>query len=206
MASASATSWLMVPALAFPSSWPRGYCTRAKPSAGWPWSPTTMATSTLIGVPNTWPFSRARLAAGVREYGLPLVDHLYSMGHPPFQLFFSCEGWPPLHLCDLISVPSLPIWTVLGSLLWRLCNFTFSLGFLGVRRPALGPALPYRCGLLRSAVFSLALLSRYPPSRVSPINTRRSALRLARRSKVPVIGSWLGSWLDSPSRPLTVPL
>ena len=28
-----------------------------------------------IGVPNTWPFSRSRLAAAVREYGLPLADH-----------------------------------------------------------------------------------------------------------------------------------
>ena len=37
-------------------------------------------------------------------------------------------------------------------------------------------------------------------------NTRRSALRLARCSKVPVIGSFSGSRLDSPSRPLTVPL
>ena len=35
-----------------------------------------MTTITLIGDPNTWPFSRSRLAAGVREYGLPLVDHL----------------------------------------------------------------------------------------------------------------------------------
>ena len=44
------------------------------------------------------------------------------------------------------------------------------------------------------------------PSRVSPFYTRRSALRLARCSKVPVIGSLSGSRLDSPSRPLTVPL
>ena len=165
-----------------------------------------MATSTLIGVPNTWPFSRARLAAGVREYGLPLVDHLFSMGHPPFQLFFSCEGWPPLHLCDLISVPSFQI--VDGFRVTSLATLHFSLSLLSSwefdGQP--GPALPYRCGLLRSAVFSLALLSRYPPSRVSPIHTRRSALRLARRSKVPVIGSLLGSRLDSPSRPLTVPL
>ena len=40
----------------------------------------------------------------------------------------------------------------------------------------------------------------------TPFYTRRSALRLARCSKVPVIGSLSGSPLDSPSRPLTVPL
>ena len=45
---------------------------------------------------------------------------------------------------------------------------------------------------LDSSVFSLALLSQYLPSRVSPFNTRRSALRLARCSKVPVIGSLSG--------------
>ena len=72
-------------------------------------------------------------------------------------------------------------WTVLGSLFSRHSSiFTFSLEYLGVRQPALGPALSRRCGLLRSAVFSLALLSRFLPSRVSPFNTRRSALRLAR--------------------------
>ena len=49
-------------------------------------------------------------------------------------------------------------------------------------------------------------LSQSLPSRVSPFYTRRSALRLARCSKVPVIGSLSGSRLDSPSRPLTVPL
>ena len=52
----------------------------------------------------------------------------------------------------------------------------------------------------------MALLSQYLPSRVSPFNTRRSALRLARCSKVPVIGSLSESRLDSPSRPSTVPL
>ena len=59
---------------------------------------------------------------------------------------------------------------------------------------------------LDSSVISLALLSQYLPSRVSLFNTRRSALRLARCSKVPVIGSLSGSRLDSPSRPLKVPL
>ena len=44
------------------------------------------------------------------------------------------------------------------------------------------------------------------PSRVSPFYTRWWALRLARCSKVPVISSFLGSRLDSPSRSLTVPL
>ena len=97
-------------------------------------------------------------------------------------------------------------WTVQGSLLWPLQIFTFSLESHGVRRPALGPALPYRCGLLRLAVFSLALLSRFLPSCVSPFNTRRSALWLARCSKVPVTGSFSGSRLDSRFRPLTVPL
>ena len=96
-------------------------------------------------------------------------------------------------------------WTVQGSLLSPLHFFAFSLEYHGVRRPALGPALPYRGGLLRSAVLSWALLSRFLPSRVSPFNTRRSALWLARCSKVPVIGSFFGSRLDSRFRPLTVP-
>ena len=56
---------------------------------------------------------------------VPLVDHLYSMGHPPFQLLFSFEGWPPLHLCDLTSVPSLQIVDGSRSLLSRLCKFHF---------------------------------------------------------------------------------
>ena len=90
MACASTTSCLMVPALAFLSS---------------------------------WPFSRSRLAAGVREYGLPLVDHLCSMRHPPFQLLFSFEGWPPHHLCDP-SVPSLQI--VDGSRVTSLATLQFS--------------------------------------------------------------------------------
>ena len=76
----------------------------------------------------------------------------------------------------------------------------------GVRRPVSAPATRTRCGFLDSSVFSLALLSQSLPSRVSPFYTRRSALRLARCSKVPVIGSLSGSRLDSPSRPLTVPL
>ena len=71
---------------------------------------------------------------------------------------------------------------------------------------SLDPATRARCGLLDSSVFSLALLSQFLPSRVSPFNTRRSALRLARCSKVLVIGSLSESRLDSPSRPLTVPL
>ena len=87
-----------------------------------------MTTITLIGVPNTWPFSRSRLAAGVREYGLLLVDHLYNMGHPPFQLLFPFEGWPPLHLCDLISVPSLQI--VDGSRVTSLATLHISLSLL----------------------------------------------------------------------------
>ena len=64
-----------------------------------------MTTITLIGVPNTWPFPVLALRLEYENMALPLVDHLYSMGHPPFQLLFSFGGWPPLHLCDLISVP-----------------------------------------------------------------------------------------------------
>ena len=83
-----------------------------------------MTIITLIGVPNTWPCSRSRLEAGVREHGLPLVDHLYSMRHPPFQLLFSFEGWPPFHLCDSLSVPSLQIAD--GSRVTSLATLHFS--------------------------------------------------------------------------------
>eukprot|EP00434_Breviolum_minutum_P039229 symbB.v1.2.034828.t1/scaffold4561.1/size37971/7 len=66
-----------------------------------------------IGVPNTWPFTRSRLAAAEREYGLPLADHL----HHWVSLLFSHSPrlgvWPPLHFRDLSSVPSLQ--TVDGS-------------------------------------------------------------------------------------------
>ena len=65
---------------------------------------------------------------------------------------------------------------------------------------SLDPRNTFTLRVLGSSVFSLALLSQSLPSRVSPFYTRRSALRLARCSKVPVIGSLLGSRLDSPSR------
>ena len=76
-----------------------------------------------IGVPNTWPFTRSRLAAAVREYGLPLADHL----HHWVSLLFSHSPrlgiWPPLHFRDLSSVPSLQ--TVDGSKVTSLACFIF---------------------------------------------------------------------------------
>ena len=99
----------------------------------------------------------------------------------------SFEGWPPLHLCDPISVPSLQI--VDGSRVTSLATLHFSPSLLSTLEFEGQPWAPH-----------------YPPSRVSPFNTRWSALWLARCSKVTVIGSLSGSRLDSPSRPLTVPL
>ena len=66
-----------------------------------------------IGVPNTWPFARSRLAAVVREYGLPLADHLHHWVSLLFNHSPRLGVWPPLHFCDLSSVPSLQ--TVDGS-------------------------------------------------------------------------------------------
>ena len=73
-----------------------------------------------MGVPNTWPFSRSRLAAVARDYCLPLVDHLHHLGHPPLQRFSTFEGW----FCDLISVLSLQM--VDGSRVTCLATLQFS--------------------------------------------------------------------------------
>ena len=72
----------MVPALAPFSSWPRGLVRECCP-AGRPWTSTSLPRTSTQRHPNTWPFSRPRLAAVVREYGLPLVDLLDHLCLPP---------------------------------------------------------------------------------------------------------------------------
>ena len=52
-------------------------------SAGRPWTSTSLPRTSTQCHPNTWPFSRSRLAAAVREYGLPLVDLLDHLCLPP---------------------------------------------------------------------------------------------------------------------------
>ena len=59
----------MVPALAPFSSWPRGLVRECCP-AGRPWTSTSLPRTSTQRHPNTWPSSRPRLAAVVREYSL----------------------------------------------------------------------------------------------------------------------------------------
>ena len=114
----------MVPALAFLSSWPCGCCTRAKPSAGWPWSPTMMTTIIVRWSQHLalFPFSPCGWSTGKWP----------TLGWSPLQyetpsfstIILICEGWPPHHLCDPISVPSLQI--VDGSRVTSLATLLFS--------------------------------------------------------------------------------
>ena len=74
----------VVPALAPFSSWPRGLVRECCP-AGRPWTSTSLPRTSNQRHPKgiTWPFPRPRLAAVVREYGLPLVDLLDPLCLPP---------------------------------------------------------------------------------------------------------------------------
>ena len=138
-----------------------------------------------MGVPNTWPFSRSRLAAAVREYGLPLADHLHHWVSLLFSHSPRLGGWPPLHLCDLSSVPSLQM--VDGSKVTSLACFLhhlFRVAWSSTASPG------------SRIVFSLRA-----PGRSSPgtfLSRVWSVLWLVRCSKVPVGGSFSGSRLDSP--------
>ena len=76
-----------------------------------------------IGVPNTWPFSRSRLAAAVREYGLPLADHFHHWVSLLFSHSQRLGVWP---LSTFVtSHPSRPClwWTAQRSLLSHVSIF-----------------------------------------------------------------------------------
>ena len=76
-----------------------------------------------IGVPNTWPFSRSRLAAAVREYGPPLADHFHHWVSLLFSHSQRLGVWP---LSTFVtSHPSRPClcWTAQRSLLSHVSIF-----------------------------------------------------------------------------------
>ena len=102
--------------------------------------------------------SRPRLAADVRECGLPLIVHLSHFGLPPLHQFATNGGMVSYYNRDPSSVPSLQM--VDGSkvtfLTLSLSPF-FSFEYLGARRPALDPALSAVAGsfVSLSCFFSL---------------------------------------------------
>ena len=134
------------------------------------------------------PFSRSRLAAAVREYGLPLADHF----HHWVSLLFSHSqrlGVGPISTF-VTSHPSRPClcWTARRSLLSHVSIFLHHLSRESLTASP-GPRI----------VFSLRAPLPVPSSLVFlPLNTRWSVLWLVRCSKVPVGGSFSGSRLDSP--------
>ena len=142
----------MVPALAPFSSWPRGLVRECCP-AGRPWTSTSLPRTSTQRHPNTWPFSRPRLAAVVREYGLPLVDLLDHLCLPP-PMQLSRERRP------LTTTPRFPSSVPPSRLANGLkdTNLAFTLfssstsesdGQLSRPQPVL------RCGILCSPVFSM---------------------------------------------------
>ena len=153
-----------------------------------------------IGVPNTWPFSRSRLAAAVREYGLPLADHFHHWVSLLFSQSQRLGVWP---LSTFVtSHPSRPClwWTAQRSLLSHVSIFLHHLSRVPWSLTASpGPRIVFS---LRAPLLGRLLLGAPLPVPSSlvflPLNTRWSVLWLVRCSKVPVGGSFSGSRLDSP--------
>ena len=132
--------------------WPRGLVRECCP-AGRPWTSTSLPRTSTQRHPNTWPFSRPRLAAVVREYGLPLVDLLDHLCFPPpMQLTSGAKAFNNHSPFPLVR----PTFSAGERIKGHESRFhSLLLEYFGSDGQLSRPQPVLRCGILCSPVFSM---------------------------------------------------